>query len=400
MELENTAELKAQIHYLQAALIKSTKQTDAFETIFKHSTDGVILFQDGRLTACNQAVVKMLGYHSEKELLNMHPSQLSPEQQADGENSLEKSEKMISLAMDKGSHRFEWIHQRSDGEPFWAEVVLTKFIFDEDVTLHATWRDISRQKKLEHDVIIERDAATEANQAKSAFLAKMSHELRTPMHGILSFANMGINKFEQLAEDKKLKYFQHIKTSGDRLLHLLNDLLDLAKMEAGKMKPSFAQGNLTDIAESCIAEQQARLDSLNQHIILQAPDILPLGCFDHLRIAQVITNFLSNAMKHTDEGQQINLTIENTSLETPQGQLAKAFFFSIRDFGRGIPEGEHEKIFNAFEQSSSSVAGTGTGLGLPICREIIAFHQGKVWAENHPNGGAVFSFIIPAEHAG
>ena len=255
---------------------------------------------------------------------------------------------------------------------------------------------LQRTKELE----LEKIKAEFANIAKSDFLANMSHELKTPMHGILSYANMGISKFDKVNDEKKLSFFKTIKTSGDRLLALLNDLLDLAKLEAGKMEMNFKQNSLHSVAQSCVTEQNARLNELNLEVIYLPDNISGEGKFDEIRIGQVISNFLSNAIKFTPDGEKIEFSICNAELYLQQ-ELKKvpALLFSVRDYGKGIPEDECQLVFDKFEQGSGTEAVIikGTGLGLPICKEIIELHHGNIWADNYPDGGAIFSFIIPVE---
>ena len=239
-----------------------------------------------------------------------------------------------------------------------------------------------------------RDEAQRANQIKSLFLANMSHELRTPMHGIMGFLNIGLNNPERLSQDKAIRYFGYIKSCSQRLLLLINDLLDLSKLEAGKMNIVASQSSLEMVAESCIAEQQARLTEANKKVIFLPNSMSGEGRFDPLKIGQVITNFLSNAIKFTPDGEKIDCLIANSELDDKP-----AILFSMRDYGKGIPEGECELIFDDFIQSSESATGAsgGTGLGLAISKHIINSHCGQVWAENHPEGGAVFRFVIPQE---
>ncbi|MFK5985273.1 MAG: HAMP domain-containing sensor histidine kinase [Pseudomonadota bacterium] len=243
--------------------------------------------------------------------------------------------------------------------------------------------------------------AVKANLAKSNFLANMSHELRTPMHGILSYANLGINKLEKLTPEKNLRYYNNIRKSGDRLMLLLNDLLDLAKLEAGKMDLHFEQASLKDIVQNCLLEQHARAKELNLTIpcLNNCSCIADTAQLDKLRITQVITNLLSNAIKFSPPNDCIDLIIEPAFIDKANGDKVAALLFTIRDYGSGIIEGEQKLVFDKFVQSSNSKAGTtkGTGLGLPICKEIIYLHHGSIWAENHPEGGAIFSFLIPTE---
>ena len=223
----------------------------------------------------------------------------------------------------------------------------------------------------------------------------MSHELRTPLHGILSFANMGINNPDRLTPEKTAEYLACIRSSGDRLLLLINDLLDLSKFEAGRMQLSFSHSLLIDVVQSCITEQQARLIEMGLTVSVKDNTVSSLGNFDVAKITQVITNFLSNAIKFTSSQGAIDIVISTTQLE-PDG--ADGLLFSMQDHGEGIPKDELDMIFERFSQSSETKTDVaGSGLGLAICKEIIDAHQGQIWAENHPNGGAVFQFVIPLE---
>jgi len=264
-------------------------------------------------------------------------------------------------------------------------------------------------KKRSKELLIARDEAIQANKAKSDFLANMSHELRTPMHGILGFVNMGIDHPERLTQHKVLEYLGYIKSSADRLMGLLNDLLDLAKLESGKMEMEFKPASLQAIVINAISEQQVCLEKNYQQVIVlnddNAESNIGNGIFDEPKIAQVITNLLSNAIKFSPKSEKIEYYIKNTSLpieikDSPEeNKTVPAILFSMRDHGKGISEQDLLLIFDKFHQGFGSQIGTtkGTGLGLPICKEIIALHRGKIQAENHPDGGALFSFIIPVK---
>ena len=202
-----------------------------------------------------------------------------------------------------------------------------------------------------------------ASQVKGEFLANVSHELRTPLHGILSFANFGINKNETATPEKRKYYFSMIKQSGNTLLHLLNDLLDLAKMEAGKMTFNFRVGdlqklidNVADEFSSVISERATRINYLKRDdkVVLR---------HDPERIKQVLRNLISNAVKFSPVGGEIeiNLTQDDDSV-----------IVSVKDQGVGIPEEELDAVFDKFIQSSKTKTGAGgTGLGLAICKEIV-----------------------------
>jgi signal transduction histidine kinase len=235
------------------------------------------------------------------------------------------------------------------------------------------------------------DDAEDANASKSEFLANMSHELRTPLHGILSFSKLGLKKYLTAEPEKLLKYFDRISISGERLLVLLNDLLDLSKLEAGKMNLDKKTNCLYRLAEGCVAELGASFTEKQLDLVWCNKDCNTDAFFDRARIAQVITNLLSNAIKFTPEGKTIKIIFaEIVFLNQPALQL------TVDDQGVGIPKDELELVFDKFTQSSKTKTNAGgTGLGLAISKEIILLHGGKLWAESRSDQGASFSFILP-----
>ena len=253
------------------------------------------------------------------------------------------------------------------------------------------------------DLAYAKHAAESANHAKSQFLANMSHELRTPMHAILSFASLGIEKFDLVPRDKMMGYLIQIKESGKRLLVLVNDLLDLAKLESGRIVFQIRSTDLQRVFEDVGRQVEGLLNDKGQTLHIEATAISTHVDCDESRVSQVLLNLLSNAIKFTPTGKSIVVQFSEAMVPvgrrmSDSGQIA-GLQVTVRDQGIGIPEGEDEKIFDKFFQSSRTTVGTGgTGLGLAICKEIIVAHGGKMWAENHPSGGAILNFILPFHH--
>ncbi len=229
--------------------------------------------------------------------------------------------------------------------------------------------------------------AVVANLAKSEFLANMSHELRTPLHSIISFASFGVKKHTSAERKKLLDYFNRIRQSGRTLLELLDDLLDLAKLESRKAVFTFEPTDVRSLVESMKNELEALLSERRLEMRCGATDFHEPVKLDSDKIKQVLRNLLNNAIKFSPQGGIIDVQVYG---------MDGFVRVSVLDEGPGIPPDELEAVFDKFVQSSKTKTGAGgTGLGLAICQEIIAAHRGRIWAENRLKGGAVFSFEIP-----
>jgi len=247
--------------------------------------------------------------------------------------------------------------------------------------------EIDDRKQIEQKLLIAKREAEASNRAKTEFLANMSHELRTPLHSILSFASFGIKKYTSAKPEKLLDYFNRIKKSGQTLLELLNDLLDLAKLESRRAIFAFEPSNLGILVISVTNELDTLLSERNLSVRHEVSKFDGEVTLDIDKIKQVLRNLLDNAIKFSPEGGIIDVSV---------CLVGSSVRVSVCDQGPGIPQDELEAVFDKFVQSSKTKTGAGgTGLGLAICDEIIAAHRGRIWAENRPEGGAVFSFEIP-----
>jgi signal transduction histidine kinase len=229
--------------------------------------------------------------------------------------------------------------------------------------------------------------AQQAARAKSEFLANISHELRTPLHGILSYSRFGVNEAASADRDELQGFFHNVNHCAENLLHLVNDLLDLSKLEAGRMTFDLQPTDLGELVESVINEFVSLCVESNVAIRYERPaEALP-SLVDPVRIQQVVRNLL-NAVKFSPPESSIDVHLR---------RLETTLLLSICDAGPGIPPDELEAVFDKFVQSSKTKSNEGgTGLGLAICREIVNGHQGRVWAENNVGAGCVLYCELPA----
>jgi len=226
-----------------------------------------------------------------------------------------------------------------------------------------------------------------ASQHKSQFLANMSHELRTPLNAILGYTELIVDQIYGEVPEKILAVLDRIEKSGRHLLGLINDVLDLSKIEAGQLVLSLADYSFSDVVQavasavgSLAAEKRLPLG------VDVAPD-LPIGRGDERRITQVLLNLVGNAIKFTEAGE---VAVRVTASDS-------AFLTAVSDTGPGIREEDREKIFEEFQQSDSSPTKTkgGTGLGLAIAKRIVEMHGGRIWVESTVGKGSTFYFSIP-----
>lgn len=324
------------------------------------------------------------------------------------------AEHKAMLAAHQPFSNFEYPIRNERGEIRWFSIS-GKPLFDADgrfAGYRGTGRDVTRAKFAEAEVRAHRDTlqveveartadlqralaqAERANRAKSEFLSNMSHELRTPLHGMLSCARLGGDRADSAPPAKLRDYFRLIHESGQRLLVLLNDLLDLAKMEAGRMDFRMAAVDLAAIVRNVAGEFGPLLETRQLTLNLTTPDTAPVRG-DAERLQQVVRNLLSNASKFSPAGTAIEL-----SLSVGELYSAPAWQLSIEDAGPGIPEAELATIFEKFVQSTLTATGAGgTGLGLAISHEIVSHHCGMILAANRPAGGARFTVLLPATPA-
>ena len=373
--------------------------SDLFDTV-RHA----IYIQNPDLTFINvnQGAVDMYGYDREY-FLGKTPEFLS----APGKNDLNKIAEYVSLAFEGQPQKYEFWGIKKDGVVFPKDVWTVKGrYFGKDVVITLA-NDITEQKKAELEIIKAKEKAEESDRLKSAFLANMSHEIRTPMNGILGFSEL--LKQPGLTGEDQHEFIDIIEKSGARMLNIINDIIDISKIESGQMEVAFSETNIKDLLAYTYnffkpeAEQKG-LQIFSDKLSTSADFIIKT---DREKLYAILTNLVKNAIKFTDKGRidiDYEIVSENsknadTRLNTPSTNQSSHLQFHVRDTGIGIPRDRKQAIFDRFVQAdiSDTRAFQGAGLGLTISKAYVEMLGGKLWVESEEGKGSDFYFTIQYE---
>ena len=230
-----------------------------------------------------------------------------------------------------------------------------------------------------------------AGRHKSEFLASMSHELRTPLNAIIGFSEVLLERMFGDLNERQEQYLTDILASGRHLLELLNDILDLSKIEAGAMVLDSTSVDIADLVEHGATMMRERAARHRLHLVVDTAPEAGSVQGDPLRIKQVLLNLLSNAIKFTPDGGQVTVTC---------GREGPDVVVRVTDTGVGVPEQDRARIFDSFQQGGRQAAAQeGTGLGLTLCKQIVELHGGRIWVESEVGRGSTFAFRLPAAPA-
>jgi signal transduction histidine kinase len=228
-----------------------------------------------------------------------------------------------------------------------------------------------------------------ASQHKSQFLANMSHELRTPLNAILGYTELILDNIYGETPDNMREVLERLQANGKHLLGLINDVLDLSKIEAGQLTLDLADYSLEDVVHTVVVAVESLAAGKKLSLTTVVGLNLPVGHGDGRRLAQVLLNLVGNAIKFTDKGEvAIKATMSDSS-----------FTVAVRDTGPGISPLDQGKIFEEFQQADNAATKRkgGTGLGLSIAKRIIGMHGGRIWVESDVGKGSTFAFTIPVK---
>lgn len=357
------------------------------EAILDTATDGVIVLDEtGRILSLNRSAEALFGYDQKEVVGDAITVLLAPESHIVALGYLDglRSPGVAGLLND-GREVLGRVRQGGTIPLF---MTMGHVSDGPDRKFCAVLRDITTFKKAEGELVGAKRAAEEASAQKSDLLAKISHEIRTPLNAIIGFAEVMLEeRFGPIGNERYRDYLKDVHSSGAHVISLVNDLLDLAKVEAGRLELAFTSVNLNDLVSACVTLLQPQ--AARERIVMRtsfAPKLPPVVA-DERSMRQIALNLVSNAVKFTDAGGQV---IVSTAL-TDRGEVA----FRVRDTGIGMSEQEVETALEPFRQLATARRRGGTGLGLPLTKALVEANRGSLKISSQPNEGTLVEVIFP-----
>ncbi len=350
----------------------------------------MLRIEDAKFIDVNNAMTNLVKY-SKDEIIGKNPYEL---------NLYEKAEDAIDIvieASESGHISNREISLRTgDNKIRHCLVTIENFVLDDSSIALIMLQDFTERIEHEKELEFEKDRAETAASAKTKFLASMSHEIRTPMNSILGMANLAL-----MTEDSKERneYLNVVKDSGNYLMVLINDILDMTKIEAGKVEIDLIDTDLSNLITSIYRSMELLV--LSKKLTFRkkiSPDVPVYIKSAPERLRQILINLIGNALKFTSTGGiELDISLSDGKNYNHNSDARRFIEFSVTDTGIGIPADKHEIIFESFTQADPSTFRKfgGTGLGLAICKQIIKLMNGDIKVLSEPNKGSTFSFIIP-----
>jgi len=359
---------------------------ERYRTLIDLSPDAIYLSVNGGVVLCNRAAVEMFGADSADDLIGRDMSELT---HPDFRQELRERRNEV---MHSGRHVTSARHKRLrlDGTEFWVDIAASGISWGGEPGGLVVLRDVSEQMAAEAELIRSKEAAELANRAKTEFLANISHELRTPLNAIIGFSDlMQREAFGPLGCDQYREYLRDIHQSGTHLHDVINDILDLSKIEAGKLELYEEVVFLPPIVERCVRVVAARAEEGGITVRNEIPIHLPGVRADERKLKQILINLLSNAVKFTPEGGTVTIS----------GALSEdGISITVSDTGIGMAPEEISSAMQPFGQLDSSLSRRheGTGLGLPLTKSLVELHGGRLQIESRPGEGTNATIHLPA----
>lgn len=366
---------------------------ERFQQLLEAAPDAIIeVDAAGTIVLINAATEQIFGYLRD-ELVGDSIDRLVPEEFRGRHvhHRSKYSETPLSRPMGTGLHLQG---RRKDGTLFPVEISLSPVKDQDGSRVAAVIRDVSDRQRLTAELSatnrqleLRSREAEEANRLKSEFLASISHELRTPLHTIIGFSELLAEQIDGSLNDTQKRFVNHIHKDSLHLLDLINDILDLSKIESGKLNLNLEAFDALEIVHEVLHSTAPAANA--KQISLRFEPCPPLQVqADRLRVKQILLNLLSNAVKFTPEHGSVSVSC---------GQKHGLAQFCVTDTGLGIPAHEHQTIFNKFHQVGSTTKGVreGTGLGLAITKHLVEEHGGSIEVESNVGVGSRFSFTLP-----
>lgn len=367
-------------------LKKAEVQIKKLSMVAEKTTSPVIIFdRDQNIEWVNDAFLEETNYTHE-EVIGMPSGVLQR-----GNSPFDDEVIINKVVLNHDSHHYEAENYTRYGSKYWTQNALTP-ICDEngEVTNYVIVQtNLTQKKELEESLIEAKEKAIESEKAKQQFLANMSHEIRTPLNSIVGFTEL-LSSTHMTQRQKK--YLEAINWSSGNLLQLINSILDISKIEAGRIELEKTPFAVRDLVHSCVQSFVKQMDEkgINYRIDID-PDIPQLLMGDPVRINQILTNLISNSAKFTPSG-RIAVRVTRKQKISAQYQLG----FEVIDTGIGIPDDKQESVFDVFTQANSDTTRYygGTGLGLPIVKQLVELHGGHIFLTSKEGKGTKVEFVL------
>ena len=353
------------------------------------SAQGIVVRTRSEVLYMNDSFAKILGYATHRECIDAQSNVNGMIYLQDLPVVLRHLEARIRSEETLSHYEFRLVHR--NGTPIWVETYAATVNWDGKSASLSWITDISERKAIEDELVRSKELAEYANRSKTQFLANMSHELRTPLNAILGFSEVIQHQLFGPVAPKYLDYASDIHKSGRHLLELVNDVLDLSKLEAGKLDLRETNLLLPALAEECLGLLRDRAEETGVELRNELSKATPLLRADERAVRQLLLNFLSNAIKFTPAGGAVRVHADSDPVS--------GLLLSVTDTGIGMTNSEIEVALSPFGQIDSKLARKheGTGLGLPICRSLMELHGGDLRVESAPNAGTTLTARFPAK---